>query len=71
MDEQKVVTLSLTNNEVFNLYLALMCKTGFLSQKLSCAGSQDEANSADKELGVCNALLAKIQTIMKDQKRRI
>lgn len=63
--ENEVITIEISKNDLFALYLSLMCKSGVLAIKLSSAASQEEANRADQELGLTNRLIGEVQEALK------
>lgn len=63
--ENEVITIEISKNDLFALYLSLMCKSGVLAIKLSSATSQEEANRADQELGLTNRLIGEVQEALK------
>ena len=62
-----IITIEISKNDLFAIYLSLMCKTGVLAAKLSCASSQEEGNRADQELGLANRLISEIQETLKGE----
>lgn len=60
-----IYTVEISKNDLFAIYLSLMCKTGVLAIKLSSAASQEEANRADQELGLTNRLIGEVQEALK------